>query len=194
VGWAGVGAGAVAVLCAGCGVPATGVVDVGMPATGMPTPRDTRPEAIVYLLDGQRLQAVRRDVAGGPDPVATAVDLLFAGPAAAGRPDLATRLPRLLAQPGVRTQGHTVTVRLPAGLPEFGALGMRQLTCTVATAFRRIAPPPILPPATGTATPDAASADPAVPGGAAPNPAAESVRVEAVGSGWRLSQADPTCT
>lgn len=163
---------AAAVLLAGCGVPTTGVVDVGDPASGLASDPAVRSEVVAFFLDGDRLQPAGRVVADGAEPVVAAVNLLFAGPAAAGRPDLTTRLPEPRVTATVRMQGRTVAVRLPAGVPQPDKLAMRQLACTVAEAS------PSSPTAAGTAV---------------PRPTTPPVRVEAVGSGWRLEQTGAAC-
>lgn len=149
---------AAAVLLAGCGVPTTGVVDVGEPANGLATAPAARSEVVAFFLDGERLQAAGLNVSGESDPVTAAVDLLFAGPAAVGRPDLTTRLPQPPVTADVRTEGRTVTVRLPAGVRRFDPLAMRQLACTVVVAFPAALSLPAWPPPSGEAAPQPTTA------------------------------------
>ncbi|WP_328468374.1 hypothetical protein [Streptomyces sp. NBC_00448] len=167
-----------AVLLAGCGVPTTGVVDVGEPANGLATAPAARSEAVAFFLDGERLQAAGLNVSGGSDPVTAAVDLLFAGPAAVGRPDLTTQLPQPPVTADVRTKGRTVTVRLPAGVRRLDPLAMRQLACTVVVAFPSAESVPAWPPPSGEA---------------APEPTTAPVQVEVTTPGWHLEQTAPTC-
>ena len=162
VGAAVAGVGAAALLLAGCGVPTTGVVDVGVPASGLPAAPDTQPKVRVYFVDGERLAVARQQGKSGADPVQVAVTLLFAGPAAAGRPDLTTRLPHL-APVQVVTEGRTVTVTLPAGTPAPDALGVRQVACTVAEALVAGEASPLVPPAPGGSVPTTATPRPATP-------------------------------
>ncbi|SEG61797.1 Sporulation and spore germination [Actinacidiphila yanglinensis] len=171
-------AGAAAVLLAGCGVPTTGVVDVGVPASGLPAPERRSSLVPVYFLDGDNLRPIVRDVPPGADPVTAAVELLFAGPPKPGG-ELTTRLPRPPVAVAVHTEGQTVTVRLPGGRPAPDTLAMRQVACTAAGAL---------------GSPKAV----AVSGGAAPTAAgggasSSAVRIEVVGSGWQRDVTDPAC-
>jgi hypothetical protein len=185
------GAGVAAVLLAACGVPTTGVVDVGEPAVGLPTVPGARPETVVFFLDGGRLTAAGREVTGGtggPETVTAALDLLFAGPAALGRPELTTRLAQPRAVIGVRTEGHTVTVRLPAGVPLPDDLGMRQVACTAVVAFRSDSP--VLRPTSGSSALSASGGAAAtVPPGAVAVP----VRIVVIGSDGHAERTDPSC-
>ncbi|MFI1092025.1 hypothetical protein [Streptomyces sp. NPDC020917] len=172
-------------LLAGCGVPTSGVIDVGVPASGLPTVPAAGSRAVLYFLEGSRLRPVRQEVKDEQDPVTTAVELLLAGPAAAGRPDLTTHLLRPAApggSVGVWTQGHTVTVRLPRGMPAPDALGLRQLACTAASAF-------------GAASPGALPAQPGVaePSGIPTVPSTVAVQVEVVGPDWHRIQRVQDC-
>lgn len=200
-------AGAV-VLLAGCGVPTTGVIDVGVPASGLPTVPAAGSRAVLYFLDGGRLRPVRQEVGDRQDPVATAVELLLAGPAAAGRPDLSTHLLRFAAPSGsvaVRTQGRTVTVRLPSGIPAPDALGLRQLACTAATAFGAASPGAVLAPpraAEPSGMPTGASAGgssgdsgagASASAASTPVPFTVPVQVEVVGPDWHRIQRVAGC-
>ena len=189
VGVAAAGAGA-SVLLAGCGVPTTGVVDVGVPASGLPRVPASLSPVIVYFVDGGRLQPAKQGMVGDTDPVRAAVTLLFAGPAAAGRPDLTTRLPHVTAPVEVRRDGGTVTVTLPAGLPAPDALGVRQVVCTAAAAARLGIPLHVMPPTSGGSAPGAAVPDSATAETAA---ASVSVRLAIRGSTWHRTQSDPAC-
>lgn len=130
-------AGLVAGVCwlTACGVPTSGVVAAGEPATGLP------PEIEVYFLAGDRLVAVPRQAPGGPD-VVTAVQLLFAGPVEAEAGQVRTELPRLKQPPAIAVDGDRLHVSLPQGSGSPTMLAQEQLACTVArTSFgARLAP------------------------------------------------------
>ena len=191
-------AGAV-VLLAGCGVPTSGVIDVGVPASGLPTVPAAGSRAVLYFLDGDRLRPVRqdvKDVQDGQDPVTTAVELLLAGPAAAGRPDLTTHLLRPVAPSGsveVWTRGRTVTVRLPRGIPAPDALGLRQLACTAAAAFGEASPGALAAPP-GAERSGMPTGDPAGGSGASSAvPFTVPVQVDVVGPDWHRIQRVQDC-
>ncbi|MFC8076419.1 GerMN domain-containing protein [Streptomyces sp. NPDC057307] len=134
-------------LASGCGVPPSGVVEVGEPATGMtlsnavyfldragPATTDARPA------DGVVLRAVARDRIPGLDPVTSAVRQLLAGPTRAESDGLATALPPNIGSPDVTLGGDrdagAVVIRFPAGTPRLGAAALRQISCTVGLAVR----------------------------------------------------------
>ncbi|MFC4033111.1 hypothetical protein ACFO3J_16685 [Streptomyces polygonati] len=111
-----------------CGVPPSDVIQAGEPATGMP------PGTLLYFLSGDgALVAVPR---GGAPDVALAVDQVFKGPTATEVADVRTQLPRLPSPPAVKDVSGTVLVELPAGVAPLTPLAVRQLTCTVAAAYR----------------------------------------------------------
>lgn len=173
-----------AVLLAGCGVPTSGVVDVGVPASGLPAEPPPGTRVVLYFVDGGRLRPVGGLVKVGRDPVAMAIELLLAGPAAAGRPDLTThvRMPAPPAAVSSWTRGRTVTVRLPAGFGRPDPLGSRQLACTAASAA-------------GAARSLASRAQPSAgqPSAlATPVPLPASVQVVLLAPGWHDSQV-PNC-
>ncbi|MFC8829807.1 GerMN domain-containing protein [Streptomyces sp. NPDC057137] len=134
-------------LASGCGVPPSGVVEVGEPATGMalsnavyfldragPGTTDAQPA------DGVVLRAVARDRIPGLDPVTSAVRQLLAGPTRAESEGLATALPPNIGRPEVTLgrdrEAGTVVIRFPAGTPRLGVAALRQLSCTVGLAVR----------------------------------------------------------
>lgn len=165
---------AASLVLAACGVPTSGVIQAGDPATGM------APGLNVYFLAGGELVAVPRRVDGGAD-TATAVRLVFEGPAGAEAYKLRTQLPRLPGPPTVLTDGSSVLVRLPPGVGPLSRPAMAQLACTVGGV------PPTAPPRTpgtpGTPADSADSAPSAVPTGLPRRlPGRVSLRVS--GSGW----------
>ncbi|MEU6609255.1 hypothetical protein ABZ922_30080 [Streptomyces shenzhenensis] len=139
-------------LCA-CGIPATGVVEAGGPASGI------EPVTPVYFLRDGALVAVPRATAD-PGDAGAALDLLLLGPApveAAG--GLSTEVPEMLTAtpatppaaspvpgktsadvPTVSVKGDTVGIRLPPGFDRLSRLAAEQLICTAAAA-RRIGEP-----------------------------------------------------
>jgi hypothetical protein len=139
-------------LCAlvSCGIPATGVVEVGGPASGIvPTVR------VYFVADGTLVAVPRRTVA--PVDVASAVDVLLQGPTDAERAKrlttllppsgppatavpsplptgLASQVPRAARTPDlvkVATRGDRVSLDLSA---EVNDLAAAQLICTAVGA------------------------------------------------------------
>ncbi len=175
-GAAGTAGAAALALLAGCGVPTTGVIDVGVPADALPSGPAAVRVALVYFLDADgRLQAAEHTVPDQAEPEAAAVDLLLAGPAAAGRPDLTTHLPRYSVAAPVSVQGRTVTVRLPSAGPRLDALAMEQLACTAAEAW-----------------PSALPAAATLPGEVSPEPTRQPVRIVVTAPGWQLTRTSPS--
>lgn len=205
-----------AVLClaSACGVPPSGVVEVGEPATGMAVAHvvyfwadedggeDTAAGRAVEsgrasagrAARGRVLRAVARPGAPGSDLVVSTVDQLLEGPTSAESHSLRTALPLGLRGPEVTVSarargGDVLTLRFPAGTPPFSADALRQLRCTAARAHtaERATGPDVTAPPTGAA-PAPASTSPAdarqEPRPAAPVPSAE-VRVTVAGSGSR---------
>jgi hypothetical protein len=162
-----------------CGIPATGVVQAGGPASG------TLPQTPVYFVDGGALVAVPRTTEQPGDPAA-ALRLLMAGPLPGeGRTSrLVTEVPGLPTAvalpsgsgtpdvpgspssdaPAVTVRGDAMTIRLPEGMDALSDIGARQMVCTAAAAHRLTRP----------------SADP--------------VTAEVTGGGgWRLRGSDEGC-
>ncbi|MEU3901427.1 hypothetical protein [Streptomyces sp. NPDC045251] len=146
---------ALTLLCAAllplsaCGIPATGVVEAGEPATGVrdpagtpvptPAPSEAVPAAAVplyFVADGD-LVAVTRTVTGAAD-LGSAVLMLFKGPDAEERGrGLTTELPPAAVAPTVRADGAAVVVQLPKGTGSLSETAVDQLACTVAVARLR---------------------------------------------------------
>ncbi|MET9554323.1 GerMN domain-containing protein [Streptomyces sp. NPDC006645] len=148
-----------AVLClsSGCGVPPSGVIEVGEPATGM-----TLSKAVYFLdrtadpgsadpADGTYLHAVARPGIPDVDPVAAAVRELLAGPTPAESEYLTTALPPNLPAPDITVGTESVLIRFPEGTPRLTPAALHQLTCTTTLATRttHTARPPSAP-STGT--------------------------------------------
>ncbi|MFI1293498.1 hypothetical protein ACH4VM_34485 [Streptomyces sp. NPDC020792] len=139
-----------------CGIPATGVVEAGGPASGIvPT------TPMFFVRDGT-LVAVPR-VTARPGDAGAALQMLLIGPtrveahgglatevpgapaevpgaptAAALAPTSASRAPEQTSPDGptVSVKGDTLSIRLPSGFGELSPLATRQLICTAAAAHR----------------------------------------------------------
>ncbi|MFJ7078512.1 hypothetical protein [Streptomyces sp. NPDC098781] len=126
-----------------CGIPATGVVEAGGPASGI---RSITP---LYFVQDGGLVAVDRPTERPGDP-AEALELLLNGPqpgeaskgvktelpgpvVAAVRPDTPFNVE---ITPTVSVTGDTVVVELPSYARELSGLARAQLTCTAAAAYR----------------------------------------------------------
>ncbi len=134
---------------AACGIPETGVVEAGEPATGVlnpdatsvPTPAETAAVPVgavpLYFVADGALAAATRQTPGGADLVRTVL-LLFEGPDREERGrGLTSKLPRSAANPTLRTDGAAVTVRLPGDAESLSDTAVDQLACTVAVARLR---------------------------------------------------------
>lgn len=136
-----------------CGIPATGVVEAGGPASG------TLPLTQVYFVEDGSLVPVPRTT-GQPGEPEAALRLLMAGPLTGeGRVGgLATEVPGLptsapvptatadapgepsLDAPAVTARGDGMTIRLPPGWDGVSDIGVRQIVCTAAAAYRLTRP------------------------------------------------------
>ncbi|WP_406155662.1 hypothetical protein [Streptomyces canus] len=136
-----------------CGIPATGVVEAGGPASG------TLPMTQVYFVEDGALVAMPRTTELPGDPEA-ALRLLMAGPLAgegrSGRlstevPGVPTAmaLPPATDGPGnppspdtptVTVKRDAMTIRLPPGMDGLSDAGVRQIVCTAAAAYRLTRP------------------------------------------------------
>ncbi|MEU5698788.1 hypothetical protein [Streptomyces aurantiacus] len=136
-----------------CGIPATGVVEAGGPASG------ALPMTRVYFVESGALVAMPRMTALPGDPEA-ALQLLMAGPLAgegdSGRlstevpgmptamaPPPATDGPGQPASPDtftVTVQRDAMTIRLPPGMDRLSGTGVGQIVCTAAAAYRLTRP------------------------------------------------------
>jgi hypothetical protein len=140
-------------LLTACGVPASGVVRAGDPATGIG--RTT----MIYFVRGDDLTALPDDTASTTDlkaglafrtqhagtvlyDVELAVWLLADGPGRADRSKgVTSELPAAQrSRPAVRVTGGAVTVQLPSYTGPLTAIATRQLICTAADAFLTASP------------------------------------------------------
>ncbi|MEU5755520.1 hypothetical protein [Streptomyces sp. NPDC047829] len=133
-----------------CGIPATGVVEAGEPATGVldpgpaPSPSQTWPEPdpatvvpLYFVVDGALTTAPRALPGAGAD-LGSTVLMLFQGPDAEERRNgLTTELPPSTVAPTIRTDGAAVSVQLPEDAAGLSDLAVDQLACTVAVARMR---------------------------------------------------------
>lgn len=132
-----------------CGIPETGVVEAGEPATGVQDPAgataaDRVPSPTVpvdavplYFVRAGSLVPVTRPVQGSAEPM-SAVLMVFKGPTRPERNQgLATELPRITATPTMRIDGATVSIELPSNLGALNDTAIDQLACTAAAARLR---------------------------------------------------------
>lgn len=176
---------AAALTLTACGVPPSGVIEAGEPASGMfsPDPKPSAPVVVsLYFLRDGELTAYPREV-GEPADLGAVVGVLFGGPTASEAETATTALPRLKRAPDVTAGGDAVSVQLPDGVAPLGQPAMLQLACTVAhmrTSFTAI-----------PAEPDPGGASTAPPDGAQRPPAHTSVHV--LGDGWTMTQSADAC-
>lgn len=187
-------------LLSACGVPPSGVVEVGEPATGMALSnavyfldREGRDRGAAEPADGVVLRAVPRPEIAGADPVASAVRQLLAGPTATESPGLTTALPPDIgrSQVTVATDRETggVTISFPTGTPRLSDAALRQLSCTVALATRTQTPRPPATTPTAWPTPAGAAGGPAGPSGLPPPP----LRITVQGTPDQATPATRSC-
>ncbi|MEU8708193.1 hypothetical protein [Streptomyces sp. NPDC048565] len=162
-----------------CGVPPSGVIEAGEPASGMfsPTPRPTWfvTTFLFFLHDGDLTAYPRRSDTASP---AVAVRMLFEGPTARESATATTELPRMSQASRVRIGDDGIlVVQLPDETSPLSHRAMLQLVCTVAP----VAPSLPVPLADAEAA-DGAARSSSVPSG---------VRVR--GDGWTMTQSDDAC-
>ncbi|MFE4053291.1 hypothetical protein [Streptomyces sp. YIM B13518] len=171
-----------AVALMACGVPPSGVIETGAPASGMFSPGATPPStpatiSLFFLRDGELMPYPRRiDDAGDFEAV---VRLLFEGPAANEAATATTELPRLTDTPRVAIDSGILFVRLPGETAPLSRRAMLQLTCTVNHAASPV--PTTVPRAGPEADGDTASRS------AAPS------SLHVFGDGWAMTQSDHAC-
>ncbi|MEU6709537.1 hypothetical protein [Streptomyces wuyuanensis] len=180
---------AAALTMTACGVPPTGVIEAGEPASGMfsPAPRATAPVVVsLYFLRDGDLAAYPRE-SEEPVDLGAVVGRLFNGPTASEAETATTALPRLKRAPDVTAGGDAVSVQLPDGLAPLSQPAMLQLACTVARASTSSATLPAEP----EPEPDPGGASTAPPVEARRPPAHTSVHV--LGDGWTMTQSADAC-
>ncbi|CAL9665596.1 hypothetical protein SUDANB15_07183 [Streptomyces sp. enrichment culture] len=173
---------AAAVALTACGVPPSGVIEAGAPASGMFSPSATPPSTpttipLFFLRDGELVPRPHRiDDAGDLEAV---VHLLFEASAANEAPAATTELPRLTDAPLVAIDGGILSVRLPGETAPLSRRAMLQLTCTVNHAASSA--PTAVPRADAEADGDTARRS------AAPS------SLHVFGDGWAMTQSDHAC-
>ncbi|MFI8090843.1 hypothetical protein ACIF9R_21395 [Streptomyces sp. NPDC086080] len=160
---------AAAVALTACGVPPSGVIEAGAPASGMYSPSAAPPSSpatvsLFFLRDGDLTPYPRQiDDAGDLEAV---VHLLFKGPAATETATAITELPRLTDAPRVVVADGILFVQLPGKTAPLSRRAMLQLTCTL----------------------DHAEAD-----GGTVRRSDMSVSLHVLGDGWTMTQSDYAC-
>lgn len=172
-----------AVALTACGVPPSGVIEAGAPASGVFSPSSAPPStsatvSLFFLNDGNLTPYPRRtDDAGDLGAV---LRLLFEGPTATETTTATTDLPHLTGTPRVTIADDGVlSVRLPGEPTPLSRRAMLQLTCTVSHAA------PSVPAA-------APRADAEADGGTARGSAVPS-SLHVLGDGWTMRQSDYAC-
>ncbi|MFF4934314.1 GerMN domain-containing protein [Streptomyces griseofuscus] len=177
---------AAALLTAACGVPRSGVIEAGQPASGMAAPDHQSPPPTmtpVYFLHDGEPKPYPRGI-DGPGDYEGAVRALFDGPSTSEAPAITTELPRLTAAPDVTTvDDDTISVRLPADAPALSQAALMQLVCTVAG----VPQPPALQPTDPTGAERLAAS--AVP----TRHPLTSLTVHVRGTGWALTRPTDSC-
>lgn len=127
---------AAGLVAAGCGIPTTGVVEAGEPASGI------RPLISLYFVLPDGSLAVRQRSTGGLNGVTDAVALLLKGLSApeAKIMGLTSLLPPDARGPAVRTGHGSVRVDLRAGAAPLDPRAVDQVVCTAAAAYRAVTP------------------------------------------------------
>ncbi|WP_042424243.1 hypothetical protein [Streptacidiphilus anmyonensis] len=125
---------AAVLLLSGCGIPATGVIQSGDPATGV-----TPAGPVLYFVVGGHLVPTSSPLAA-PSDTGAAVKLLLSGPDVRERRlGMTTALDGVPA-PAVSVNGAEVTLRLSAGTRPLPPIAIRQLICTAAAARLTVGP------------------------------------------------------
>ncbi|MFC8420900.1 hypothetical protein ACFUN7_08480 [Streptomyces sp. NPDC057236] len=172
-----------------CGVPPSGVIEAGAPASGMFPPGTESPStpatvSLFFLRDGELTPYPRRaDDAGD---LGVVVRLLFEGPAGNETATATTELPRPADAPRVAIDDDgALSVWLPGETEPLSRRAMLQLTCTVHHAAPSA--PTAVPRAETEADDDTAreSTAPGVP------QVLGSLQV--LGEGWTMTQPDDAC-
>ena len=180
---------AAALTLSACGVPPSGVIQAGSPASGIfsptPTPRPPALAAIsLFFVHKGDLTPYSRKTPHPGDMQAT-VRLLFGGLTASEAATATTELPRLTEAPAVTIDSdNTVVIQLPEDVAPFSRLAMLQLECTLANAYSLAR----------------LSTDTGGAGAPGDSPSSSSVRLSAtptsvrvVGSGWTRTQQAGSC-
>jgi len=190
-----------AVALTACGVPPSGVIETGAPASGMFSPGETPPStpatiSLFFLRDGELTpHPYQIDDAGDLEAV---VRLLFEASAANETQAATTELPRLTDAPRVAIDGDGIlSVRLPGATAPLSRRAVLQLTCTVnhAASLSRRAVLQLtctVNHAASLVPTDVPRADAEADGDTARRSAAPS-SLHVFGDGWEMTQSDHAC-
>ncbi|OSP44649.1 hypothetical protein B7767_03595 [Streptomyces sp. 13-12-16] len=166
-----------------CGVPPSGVIEAGAPASGMFPPDSASPTtpatvSLFFLRDGELTPYPRRaDDAGDLGAV---IRLLFEGPAGNETATATTELPRPADAPRVAiADDGALSVWLPGETEPLSRQAVLQLTCTVNHAAPSA---PTLVPRVETEADDDTARDSAAPSS-----------LQVLGEGWTMTQPDDAC-
>ncbi|MFJ4603785.1 hypothetical protein [Streptomyces griseoluteus] len=175
-----------AVTLAGCGVPTSGVIQAGPPASGMPAVQPPRryQVSLYFLGNGTMPQPYVHEVAATDGSlVRNVLSALFDGPSADESGTAGTDLPRVDRTPEVQTEdnGRTTVIQFPKGVAALNHMAMLQLACTVGG----------LRPGGFTVTGTETGAESAAPDTSRNALAETSVRV--TGDGWTMTQSSTPC-
>ncbi|WP_431034029.1 GerMN domain-containing protein [Streptomyces sp. P6-2-1] len=167
-------------LLAACGVPPTGVIEVGTPATGL-----SLTQGVYFLV--RDAPGTLRAAPRAEGSTAGALRALLKGPSRAERTSLTTALPARLPLPGLTTTRGTLDLRFPRDTPHLSSRAVRQLACTAllntaglspAVPHRAASPTDAPADAPAAAPTDAAAGQ----GAALPSPRVTRVRVTVPGA------------
>ncbi|MFI8181804.1 GerMN domain-containing protein [Actinacidiphila glaucinigra] len=133
---------AAAALLTGCGVPGSGVVEAGGPATVDAFPGAPNRLTLFFLSPEGRLtpvlRATRDDAQAPPVPTAQVVTVLLDGPEPQeGKAGLGTGLPSSAGPVDVVSSRGTVRITLPFPVRRLKDNAVRQVVCTAAYAEGR---------------------------------------------------------
>ncbi|ANW17020.1 GerMN domain-containing protein [Streptomyces clavuligerus] len=120
----------------GCGISATGPVQAGAPASGIPQPGTENSSVRIYFSSPYGPRAVTRPTDRALDPQ-QALDLLLKGPTPAERErGLATQVPSMGGRLTATTTTGTVDVSIPlqVAADDLDVTAVSQIVCTAAHA------------------------------------------------------------
>ncbi|WP_052488865.1 hypothetical protein [Streptomyces sp. 150FB] len=120
---------AAGLLLSACGIPTTGVVESGAPATGIQSPT-----LIYFVRDGVLIPVPRKT--GREADAVTAMHMLLQGPNGdEQQAGVKTEIPPLTGQPKIWNRGKTgLSIQLPPVTGPLSIAALNQLICTTAHA------------------------------------------------------------
>ncbi|WP_405913211.1 hypothetical protein OG760_23030 [Streptomyces sp. NBC_00963] len=168
-----------AVTLTACGVPPSGAIEAGEPASGIVStsaPPSTPPTVSLFFLHDGDLTAYPRRTEDTED-LGAVVRLLFEGLTASESATATTELPHLTDAIRVSTgKDGSLSVQLPGVAAPLSHQAMLQLACTVAPSLATTAPLP-----KGEAV------------GGSPRTASTHSSVHVLGDGWTMTQSPYAC-